>query len=210
MDVRSASARTAARLVLTACAVASGCTVTSPPPLPPRRVAFAEDPSHRRPPAPRPPDIARRAEAPLVHERYTGWILAADVASLVPLVRWMGRPEDVYLAAPSALLPPFIHVLHGEPGNAALSLGMRGAMLGAVYLAGRSAESECEDSEDFICVPTRSFLLADVAIVSVVVIDSMFLAWTTSEVDGWHRLPILPSVSATPDGRRVMSLTGRF
>jgi hypothetical protein len=157
---------------------------------------------------PRPPDIARAAEPPVVDERYFGWILVADLVSVVPLVRWMGRPEDLYLAAPAALLPPVIHGLHGEPGNAALSLTLRGAMVGAVYLAGRSAEEECADTDSYICVPMGSFLIADVAIVSVMVIDSIFLARTRRELDGWHRLQLLPSVSA--DGRPSLSLGGRF
>jgi len=210
--VRSASAsRAAAALLAAACAVASACGATSPPPLPPRRVAFAaQDPAHPAPPAPRPPDIARAAEPPIVHERYFGWILAADLVSLAPLVRWMGRPEDIYLAAPSLLLPPVIHTLYGEPGNAALSLTLRAAMVGAVYLAGRSAEEECEDSESYICIPVGSFLLADAAIVLVVVTDAVFLARTTRELDAWHRLPVVPSVSLTPDGRPALTLGGHF
>lgn len=191
--------------MVSACAPA-----TSPPPLPPRRVAVAPGPAHVQQRAPRPPDIARATEPPVVHERYLGWILVADLASLVPLVRWMGRPEDVYLAAPAAVLSPVIHVLHGEGAKAALSLTLRGAMLGAVYLAGRSAEEECDDPDTYICVPIGSFMLANVAIVSVMLIDSLFLARRAREVDGWRRLPVLPSVSATPDGGGVMSLGGRF
>lgn len=207
--MRSGSARSSAALVLAACA--SACApATSPPPLPPRRVVFAQEPPGLQQRAPRPPDIARPAEPPVVHERYLGWILLADLASLVPLVHWMGRPEDVYLAAPALVLPPVIHVLHGEGEKAGLSLTLRGAMLGAVYLAGRSAEEECDDPDTYICVPIGSFMLANVAIVSVLLIDSFFLARTTRELDGWRRLPVLPSVSATPDGGGVMSLGGRF
>ncbi len=183
----------------------AACTATSPPPLPPRRVAFARPPAQS---APRPPDIERPAAPPVVDERYTGWILLADFVSIVPLVRWMGRPEDLYLAAPSLLLGPAIHVLHGQPQSAGLSFTLRLAMLGGVYLAGRSAEAECDDSDDFICVPTGSFFIADAAIVLGVTIDSIFLARRRREVDGWGQLQVLPSV--TPDGRPALSLGGRF
>jgi hypothetical protein len=198
MDARSATAS----LLL---AVLAGCPATSPPPLPPRRVAFAQPPAQR---SPRPPDIARAAEPPVVDERYTGWILLADFVSIVPLVRWMGRPEDVYLAAPSLILPPVIHVLHGQPQNAGLSFILRLAMVGGVYLAGRSAESECNDSDSYICVPVGSFFIADAAIVLGVTIDSIFLARRRRAVDGWDRLQVLPTV--TPDGRPALSLGGRF
>jgi hypothetical protein len=183
----------------------AGCTATSPPPLPPRRVAFAQPPAQK---APRPPDIERPAEPPVVDERYTGWILLADLFSIVPLVRWIGRPEDIYLAAPSLLLPPVIHVLHGQPRSAGLSFTLRAAMLGGLYLAGRSAEAECNDSDDYICVPIGSFFIADAAIVLAVTIDSILLARRRRAVEGWDRLRILPSV--TQDGRPAVSLGGRF
>jgi hypothetical protein len=195
MDARSA---TASLLVLV------GCTATSPPPLPPRRVAFARPPAQK---APRPPDIERPAEPPVVDERYTGWILLADLVAIAPLVRWMGRPEDIYLAAPSLILPPVIHVLHGQPQSAGLSFTLRLAMLGSLYLAGRSAESECDDSDEYICVPVGSFFIADAVLVTAITIDSIFLARRRREVDGWRRLPVLP---VGPDGRPGLSLGGRF
>jgi hypothetical protein len=203
MAVRFAFARRG--LLAAAITVASACA-TPPPPLPPRRVAFAANQPRRVAP---PPDLDRAAEPPVRHERYLGWTLGADLLSLVPLTSWMFRPEDVYLALPSLVLPPAIHVAHGESRTAAISFLMRGAMIGGVYLAGRSAEEECEDSETFVCVPMGSFLLAELAIIPVVLVDAFFLARTTGEVEGWHRLPVLPSVSPTPGGG-VLSLTRRF
>ena len=186
--------------------VASACA-TSPPPMPPRRIAFTQPAAV---PTQRPPDLVRPAEPPIVHERYAGWTLAADAVSLIPLTYWMGRPEDVYFALPSLLLPPIIHLAHGESERAAISLVLRSAMLGGVYLAGRSAQTECDNSSEFVCIPFRSLFLAELAIVPVLAIDALFLARKVRRKESWKRLPLQPSIAATADGRRWLSLSGRF
>jgi hypothetical protein len=189
---------------VSACLLVAACA-TPPQPLPPRRQAFAPQAA----PVPRPPDLATPTEPPVRHERYLGLTLLADLVAIVPLVRWMGRPEDVYLAAPSLVLSPLIHAAHGETEKSMLSLAMRGAMVGLVYLAGRSARDECDDSNELVCVPAGSILLANLAIVPVVLIDSIFLARRVTTVEGWRRLPVIPAVSATADGRRMLTLTFR-
>lgn len=186
-------------------ALASAC-VTSPRPLPPRRVAFTQPPA----PVQRPADLPKPTEPPIVHERYAHWTLLADAAAVVPLVYWMWRPDDVYLAAPALLLPPLIHIAEEESEHAVVSLLMRGAMVGAVYLAGRSAETECDNSDEFICVPIRSFILAQAAMVSVITIDAVFLARSTRRKDSWYRLPLQPAVGVSGDGRAWLSVGGQF
>ena len=186
-------------------AVAGACSpATAPRPLPPRRADFSPP---RAPRLQAPPDLARPAEPPVRHQRYFGWILAADLVAIVPLAYWIFRPEDVYLAMPSLILPPAIHVAYGQPRTAAISFLMRAAMLGGVYLAGRSAEAECDDSSSFVCVPIGSLILADVAVTSVVIVDAMVLARRTRDDEGWHRLPVVPSVSATPQGGVMLNLS---
>jgi hypothetical protein len=203
--VRSASASA----LLIACVVVATACATSPRRLPPRRTAFAQG----APPATtivRPPDLVQPTEPPIRHERYLGWTLLVDAVSIVPLVQWMGRPDDVYLAAPALLAAPLVHLAHGQSEKAAISLLMRGAMIGGVYLAGREARTECSHSDAFLCVPIGSVLLADLAIVPVVVIDSLLLARRTVPEEGWHRLPIMPTAGVTRDGGRVFSLVGQF
>jgi hypothetical protein len=150
MGVRSGSADRHRAAVGAACLAIAGvaCTATSPPPLPPRRVAFPEQAPASSPSPPAagetvitwPPDLPAAAEAPSRDERYFGWTLAADAVSIVPLVVWAGHPEKFYYAAPALLLSPAIHSLHGEYRSAAISFMMRTAMLGLVYLASFTAD----------------------------------------------------------------------
>jgi len=182
-------------------ALASACA-TSPSALPPPRVAFSKP---RAAPLKRAPDLVRASEAPVVNERYSGWILAADGLSMLPLLNWIIRPEDIYLALPSLLAPPAIHLLHGESTNAAVSLLMRVAMLGGVYLAGRQGD-DCADD----CMPVLPLLLATISIVPVITIDSALLAHTTRPAEGWRNLPVHPTISRTADGKTWLFLGGRF
>lgn len=202
--MRSASAS----LALT-CLAAAACSATSPRPLPPRRVAFGPGPGVTPPIQPA-PDLPLPTQPPQRTERYLVWTLTADALSIVPLTAWMLRPEDAYLAAPALLLAPLIHVVHGEGGKAAGSLLMRAAMLGGVYLAGRSAEHECDDAESFLCVPIGSIFLANLAIVPVMVIDSLLLARHVRDDPAWHHLPLVPGVAAGPGGQVSLTLGSQF
>jgi hypothetical protein len=189
--------------------------VTSPPPLPPRRVHFSEPAgpvqvAGAETASDRPADLPDPAEAPSRGERYLGWTLLADAVALVPLLYWIERPNDAYLAVPALLLGPAVHAAHGEPRNAGISLAMRAAMLGGVYLAGRGLENQCRSSTDYVCVSGLTLLLADVALVSTMVaVDSVLLARRQRPASEWYRLPML-SASLDHDGRRLLTLTARF
>lgn len=187
-------------------AIALAACASSPPPLPPHRPTAQYAPS---PPSERPPDVAAPAEPPVRHVRYLWATLAADAISIYPLVQWMVKPEQPYLALPALFLVPAIHVGYGESGKGALSLVLRGAMLGGVYLAGRAIERECRDDQ-FICVPLGPLLLANLAIGIVMTTDSVVLARTTRAETGWGRLPVLPTVSAGAEGARVLGVSGSF
>ncbi len=201
MDVRSASAS----LALAACIAA--CSATSPRPLPPRRVQQPQTPPGASPQ--RPLDLPQLAEAPVEHERYFGWIIAADLPSVIPLTYWAFYPEKAYYAAPSLLLPPLIHALHGEGERALISVGLRSLMLGGVYLAGRSIRAECERAE-FFCFPLPSMMLMNLAIIPVLLVDALFLARREVPAKGWRRLPVVPSVSAGADGGKSLILSRQF
>ena len=157
MGVRSGSADRRCAAVAAACLAIAGvaCTATSPPPLPPRRVAFPEQAPASSSPPPAgetvlnwPRDLPATAEPPSRDERYFGWTLAADAVSFVPLVAWAGHPEKFYYAAPALLLCPAIHALHGEYRSATISFVMRTAMLGLVYLAGLTADASVTRRKD--------------------------------------------------------------
>lgn len=204
MDVRSASAS----LLVAVCITASACTATSPRPLPPRRV-FDQTPGATMAGRPQtPPDLRQPTQVPTVHERYVHWMLLVDLPSVYPLTYWAFYPERVYYAAPSLLLPPLIHALHGEGEKALISVGLRSLMLGGVYLAGQAARSECED--EFLCFPLGSITLMNLAILPVILVDGLFLARRERPVDGWHRLPVVPSVSSSPYGGKSLVLSGQF
>jgi hypothetical protein len=143
------------------------------------------------------------------HVRYAWATLAADVVSIYPLLQYMVKPEQPYLALPALVLAPAIHVGYGESDKAILSLVLRGAMIGGVYAAGRGIDSECRDS-GFVCIPLGPILLANLAITTVVTVDAVFLARTTRAEHGWGRLPVLPTVSAGAEGTRVLGVSGAF
>jgi hypothetical protein len=82
-------------------------------------------------------------------------------------------------------------------------------MVGLVYVAGQSTQSEC--AGQWICVPVGQILLANLAMVPVIVIDAVFLARTTRREEAWKRLPpVQPSIARTPDGKTWLGLSGRF
>lgn len=137
-------------------------------------------------------------------------MLGAELVSIYPLTEWMIDPDKFYFAMPSLLLSPIIHAAHGELPKAAGSLAMRGAMLGAMYLARESAEAECDSSDQWLCVPFGSILLIMAAYVSVTTIDSVFLAKRTRRAEGWDRLPVKPSFGMAADGRKWLSFGGSF
>jgi hypothetical protein len=160
-------------------------------------------------PVQRPPDIAQPTTAPVHDERYLQWTLPVDLLAMIPLTYWMVRPRDVYLAMPSLVLPPLIHVAHDNARSAAISFVMRAAMVGAVYYAGRSAERECANDE-FICVPLGQIMLGELAIMTPIMIDSFLLAKRTRADDGWSRLPLIPSVGPTPGGGVSLTLSTSY
>jgi len=217
MDGRSAFADRRRAAIAAACIAiaATACTATSPPPLPPRRVDFrapaaaSSQPGTAETVVTWPADLPAAAEAPSRDERYYGWTLTADALSLVPLVVWTQHPKDFYLAAPALLLVPAIHLAHGEQRNAGISLAMRTAMVGLVYLAGRLAERECRSSSDFVCLPIGSLVLLDVSVVQPIVIDSIWLARRRRPAPEWDRLPLVGAV-VDADGRRLLTLSARF
>ncbi len=212
MGGRSGSADWRCAAVAATVAIAAACTATSPPPLPPRRVDF---PAPRRRPTvrarrwrslARPPDLPAAAEAPIRPERYLGWTLTADILSLL---FWLGRPDEVYGAAPMMLLTPLIHTAHGEFRSAGISLGMRLALWGGLYFAGRLAREECEAQSAYFCFPLGTLLLIDVAVSSVVVLDAIILARQDRPAPEWSRLPML-GAAVDAEGRRLLTLSGRF
>src|SRR5262245_18700267 len=219
MAVPSGSADRRCAAIAAACLAiaAAACTATSPPPLPPRRVAFPAQAPASSPPAAGetvvtwPRDLPAAAEAPSRDERYFGWTLAADLVSIVPLIAWAQDPEKVYYAAPSLLLVPAIHALHGEYNSTAISLGMRTAMLGLVYLTTFTADRECQSrrSGDYVCIPFGTLILLDLAIVTPVVLDSTWLARRARPAPEWYRLP-LPGATVGANGGRFFTLTARF
>ncbi|HEX5058244.1 MAG TPA: hypothetical protein VFV99_02735 [Kofleriaceae bacterium] len=191
-----------------ALALASGCvTVTSPRPLPPPRPVA---PQPGAPPVQRAADLPIPTTAPLVDERYVQWTLPVDLLAVIPLTYFMVQPDRYYLAAPSLLLPPLIHVAYGNSESATISVLMRVAMVGGVYLAGRSAEDECNNSESFVCLPMRSILLGETAMILPIMIDSFYLAKRTRGDDNWNRLPIVPSVAPMPGGGMTFGAATQF
>ena len=211
MGGRSGSAdrwRLAATFVVVVVAAAA-CTATSPPPLPPRRVDF---PPPAAAEAPRPTELASAAEAPTRNETYWLWSLAANAVSVVPLVYWLERPEDIKLTAPALLLPPAVHAVHGEGRTAAVSLAMHAAMIGAVYLVGRgAANDDCESTGIASCLPWKWLFLTELAVIPVIVVDTVFMAQRARPASEWNRLPLLgATVSAGGGGGGMLTMSGRF
>lgn len=149
-------------------------------------------------------------DAPLVTDHYGWWIIGADLVSLYPLTQWMVDADKFYFAMPTLFLGPIVHAAHGEIPTAAGSLLMRGAALGVTYLAFESAKSECANTDEFVCVPVGSIMLATLAYVSATAIDATFLAKRTRRAEGWDRLPVQPSFGMAADGRKWLTFGGTF
>lgn len=191
---------------------AAACTATSPPQLPPRRVDFPP-PAAASEVALRPTELAIAAEAPTRHETYWLWSLAANTVAVVPLFYWLERPEDIKLTAPALLLPPAVHAVHGEGRTAAVSLAMHAAMIGAVYLVGRGAENDdgCGSTRIASCLPWKWLFLTELAVIPVVVVDTVFMAQRARPASEWNRLPLLgATVSAGGGGGGMLTMSGRF
>ncbi|MBX3154884.1 MAG: hypothetical protein KF773_02705 [Deltaproteobacteria bacterium] len=196
--------RSAFASALVVACLGAACSATSPRPLPPHRPRAAGPSATAQ--LPRPPDLPASTEPPLVDERYVAPMLVADVVGVVPLVHWMFQPDKTYLALPTLFLPPLVHVAYGEPAKAVGSLAMRGALLAAVYAAGTSIKEECSDA--FICLPFSQMMLANAAIVTVIVVDAFLLARRRRPERAWSNLRLLPSV--TPAGDATLGVSGRF
>jgi hypothetical protein len=187
------------RFVFASALALAGCTATDPPAFAPRSPAPAAEAP------PRPPDLAAPAAPPTVDDRYFLSMFATDLVALVPVTYWMSHPDASWAALPSLVLPPLVHVAHGEPRTAGISFAMRAAMVGVVYIAGQDAKSECASSDQLFCVPLGPLLIANTAIVLTVVTDAILLARTSRPDSRWHDLRVLPTVG--PGGVGVI---GRF
>lgn len=190
-----------ARFVSASLLLAGCMTVTSPPPMPPRRLVTTPGPST----IPRAQDTTAPAEPPVRHERYFHWTLLADFASTVPLAYAVAYPSRYYYAAPALILTPFIHALHGEEDSGALSLVMRGAAIGGAYLI--SEQADCSGDEACRILVGSTMLTA--LFTTVVIVDTIFLARRAVRDDGWYSLPVIPSVAPAPGGA-TLGLSGRF
>lgn len=199
MGVRSVCASAAVATLLVGCSPA-----TSPPPLPPRRIAPLPPPEQ---PLPRAQPIPVPAEPPVHHERYHAWTILADLAATVPLTYAVIYPERYYYAAPALVLTPFIHGLHGQENTGVTSLLMRGAAIGGTFLIGTQVDEACDD--DIAC---RALLMSTVLTAlytAVVTVDAVFLARREVPDNTWYRLPVFPSVAPAPGGA-TLGLIGRF
>jgi hypothetical protein len=178
----------------------AACSATSPPPLPPHHpTTAASEPTV----PPRPPDLPTAAEPPMVDDRYFGTMLAVDLVAVVPLTYWSFHTDRWYLPLPALVLPPLVHLAHGQTQSAAISFAMNGAMIGLVSAASTSGLNECRSSSDVICVPFASILLASTATTLAILVDSLVLARESRPADRWRQLRVLPSAGG-------VVLMGRF
>lgn len=60
------------------------------------------------------------------------------------------------------------------------------------------------------CLPIQSITLMNLAIHPVLLVDGLFLARRERPVEGWHWLPVVPTVSTTPEGGKTLVLSGQF
>jgi hypothetical protein len=149
---------------------------------------------------------------------YGEQILIADALALA-VVWFVPRPAFLRAAAAwYAVAPPMIHLLHGRPGRAAGSLGLRVALPVAGGLLGDRL-SNCE-ADDLLCAGTGLTLGGVLGLATATALDAFLLARGT-----WIPEPATPepaplaqvaglqidhaTFSPTPDGGALL-LTGRF
>ena len=139
----------------------------------------------------------------MIDERYFGTMFVVDVASVLPLTYWTLHTNLWYLPLPALVLPPLVHLAHGQTQSAAISLAMNGAMIGLVSAAYKSGVNECDSSPSSLCIPLASITIATLATTMAVLVDSLVLARESHPVDGWRQLRVLPSAGG-------VVLTGQF
>ena len=182
------------RFVFVSAIALAACTATDPPAFAPHAPTATEVPA-------RPPDLAAPTEPPVVDDRYFLSVFGVDLLAVGPLTYWEYHRDQLWLPLPALLAAPLVHLAHGEPRKSGISFAMRAAMVGAVYLAGEEAKSEC-NSQGYICLPLKSLLISELAVVTVVVTDSILIARTSRPDSRWRVLPTI-----TPSG---VGVVGRF
>lgn len=196
----------AERLALSAALGVCGCQLPTVPPLPPPRVQVATEPSaaiEHPLPAPRP----EPAEPPTRHQRYWAPMLALDVVALYPTLSYaLGKSDRPWLLAAPVLSGPLVHLVAGEPRNAAISFVLRAVVTGGGLLLARRLGSAC-DGPTF-CLSLQQQLLVDVAIVLPMALDQTWLAIRRVPVEPPRPLPMMPSVAAVPGGATVGFVVG--
>jgi hypothetical protein len=133
-------------------------------------------------------DLPKPVEAPTERERYWEWIALADLMTVPLTITWFKR-SSVLWGVPTVVASPSVHAIHGNHGIAAASFGMRAALYGLTYVSMRSGECEGE----WVCVPTRSLLFLDLAVVLTTTFD-IYFAYTDQPIAKWKKLPVIPSV----------------
>lgn len=215
------SDRLAAGLALAGLA---GCATPAPPlPPPPSQTAMIAGASaggaapwapDGAPPPPSPPAAARRPEGartrpPTRTERYWGWCLLADVVGLGVLLGTLPDESATPWAVPVAALPAgVVHLAHLRPGAALLASAIRasGYLVGRlvfdrVYVAG--------DARRAVGAATLAGSIMGLTVGLAIALDGLALARREVAVEGWHRLPVLPSVGLV-SGRLSLDFVGTF
>lgn len=166
------------------------------------------------PPASRAPTPPSDPITPRESTRWYGWqtviVDGASVALLFPAAASKNAGLQSTLLTASVggyfLGAPFVHALHGSPGRALGSLGLRvGAPLVGIAL-GSSLENCQNDSEEpNYCGFSGAVIGGVVGILSAIVIDSAALARETV-----HEQPKLTPMVGSTKGRTWIGVAGQF
>lgn len=200
MAARFATAPEHALAAVAVClGAALGCTPPSAPPLPPPGTAAGAE-AAATVEHPLPAELPEPAEPPTSHQRYWLPMLALDIASIYPAVSYVTAPSSrPWLIAAPVLSGPLVHLFALEPRRAALSFGLRALVAGGGLLLARTQHAtECKDRG--LCMPWRTILLLDLALVLPMALDEVWLAVRRVPVEAPRPLPVMPSVAVVPGG----------
>jgi hypothetical protein len=141
-------------------------------------------------------------------ESYAGSLLAADGIGWLLTIAGAGKDSDAvsYLGlATVAAGGPLVHILHGNPGSAAISLGLRiGLPIGGVALG--SALCTPKEGEWFSCLG-EGFLLGLAGYVAAVAVDVGVLGYAKKDTDPYspRRRARRARARSSPSARRTRS-----
>jgi hypothetical protein len=144
-----------------------------------------------------------------VRESYAWQVILVDAASVALVLSLQEKPLMLGLSG-FALGAPLIHAMHGNPGSAIASAGLRVGLPWLGFKAG-TASYEPQENDGLEMAVLPGLALGAIGVISAVVIDWGFLSWDEQRVPvtTGRSLVVVPQVGVSEQGVSL-GVLGRF